>query len=462
MAFQVRPEHAARSEIGAVVSSVPFATTEAIKQSMDYVSESVGTTHRDSNTTADSNDGVRYENTRPTGESAPEVSEGGMSGGGMMSGEGMSSGGMSAGGMSGDGMSSGGMSSSRNQGLPSAGIAPGAGADYREPSSLEAPGSGTGSRGFESGMSGSGLGESSGSGIGSTGFESGMSSSGYGQSSTSGMENSNAEMGSVPGSSMSGLGSTTSGFGSSVTSGVQALGGEASEMGGGIITTADGRQTYAADGYGGGSMGQYSTDSGLDAGRIAGTVFGQSSTTDNGSDLRDIDATSARGASGLSPDGLGWSGVGSTGLDRSGMESRGTSGPAYPTDTSSSRTDYPTLNNPDVPMDSGNYNSGNYSTGLDSTAPGRDDVNTTDRTAPADYDPNPASTEGSAEVAAENPEMLNKSSDGTTDESAGAAEGGPGKGVPHSSSRENESAIPFAGGERLGERHWGESKRVPE
>ncbi|KAK1824144.1 hypothetical protein LTR12_001445 [Friedmanniomyces endolithicus] len=445
MAFQVRPEHAARSEIGAVVSSVLCkkptpATTEAIKQSMDYISESVGTTHRDPNTTADSNDGVRYENTRPTGESAPEVSEGGMSGGGMMSGEGMLGRGMSGGGMSQAPV--GGTSSSRDvhEGLPSADIALGAGAGYREPSGLEAPRSG----------------------MGSTGFESQMPSSGYGQSSISGFGNSNAEMGSVPASSMSGLGSTTSGLGSSVTSGAQALGGEESKMGGGIITTADGRQTYAADGYGGGSMGQYSTDSGLDAGRIAGTVFGQSSTTDIGSDLRDIDATSARGASGLSPDGLGWSGVGSTGLDRSGMESRGTSGPAYPTDTSSSRTDYPTLNNPDVPMNSGNYNSGNHNTGLDSTAPGRDDVNTTDRTAPADYDPNPASTEGSAEVAAENPEMLNKASAGTTDESAGAAGAGAGKGLPHSSSRENESAIPFAGGERLGERHWGESKRVPE
>ncbi|KAK1091637.1 hypothetical protein LTR48_005894 [Friedmanniomyces endolithicus] len=351
---------------------------------MEAIKQSLGLTHSDPKSTADSNEGVRDESTRPTGS-----------------------------------------------GLPS-----------------------------------SGLGESS-AGMGSTGYESGMSSSGLGQSSTSGFGNSNAERGSVPGSSMTGLGSTTTGLASSVTPGAQALGGEGSNMGGGIITTADGRQTYAADGYGGGSMGQQSTGSGLGDERLAGTTFEQSLTTANGSSLRDIDATSARGPSGLSPDGLGWSGVGSTDLDQSGVESRGNSGPAYPTDTSSSRTDYPTLNNPDVPMNSGNYNTGNqntgnYSTGLDSTAPGRDDVNTTNRSAPADYDPNPASTEGSAEVAAENPEMLNKASVGTTDESAASVEGGSGRGLPHSSSRENESAIPFAGGERLGERHWGESKKVPE
>ncbi|KAK1075796.1 hypothetical protein LTR74_000204 [Friedmanniomyces endolithicus] len=455
---------------------------------MEAIKQSLGLTHSDAKSTADSNEGVRDENTRPTGEtselagegrsqtlptsenagrvqerglgeSAPGMSEGGMSGGGMtggaMSGGGMSGGGMSGGGMSGGGMSGGGMMA--GEGMSGGGM-----------SSTSGIGNSSvmGSTGFESGMPRSDLGVSS-AGMGSTGYESGMSSSGLGQSSTSGFGNSNAEMGSVPGSSMTGLGSTTTGLASSVTPGAQALGGEGSNMGGGIITTADGRQTYAADGYGGGSMGQQSTGSGLGDERLAGTTFEQSLTTANGSSLRDIDATSARGPSGLSPDGLGWSGVGSTGLDQSGVESRGNSGPAYPTDTSSSRTDYPTLNNPDVPMNSGNYNTGNqntgnYSTGLDSTAPGRDDVNTTNRSAPADYDPNPASAEGSAEVAAENPEMLNKASVGTTDESAASVEGGSGRGLPHSSSRENESAIPFAGGERLGERHWGESKKVPE
>ncbi|KAK1085900.1 hypothetical protein LTR33_001831 [Friedmanniomyces endolithicus] len=484
---------------------------------MEAIKQSLGLTHSDPKSTADSNEGVRDESTRPTGEtselagegrsqtlptsenagrvqerglgeSVPGMSEGGMSGGGMsgggMLGEGMSAGGMSGGAMSGGGMSGGGMSGG--------GMMAGEGMSGGGMSSTSGIGnsSGMGSTGFESGMPRSGLGESSTSGfgnssvgMGSTGFQSGLPSSGLGessagmgstgydsglgQSSTSGFGNSNAEMGSVHGSSMTGLGSTTTGLASSVTPGAQALGGEGSNMGGGIITTADGRQTYAADGYGGGSMGQQSTGSGLGDERLAGTTFEQSLTTANGSSLRDIDATSARGPSGLSPDGLGWSGVGSTGLDQSGVESRGNSGPAYPTGTSSSRTDYPTLNNPDVPMSSGNYNTGNqntgnYGTGLDSTALGRDDINTTNRTAPADYDPNPASTEGSAEVAAENPEMLNKASVGTTDESAASVEGGSGRGLPHSSSRENESAIPFAGGERLGERHWGESKKVPE
>ncbi|KAK0255637.1 hypothetical protein LTS09_009306 [Friedmanniomyces endolithicus] len=476
---------------------------------MEAIKQSLGLTHSDPKSTADSNEGVRDENTRPTGQtselagesrsqtlptsefaggeqerglgqSAPGMSEAGMSGGGM-SGGGMSGGGMSSGGMSsGGGMMSGGMSS--GGGMMSGDSMSGAGLSEGSMSAESMSGgmsstsgignpSGMGSTGFQSGMPSSGLGASS-PGMGSTGYESGIPRSGLGESSISGIGNSNTEMGSVPGSSMTGLGSTTTGLASSVTPGAQALGGEGSSLGGGIITTADGRQTYAADGYGGGSMGQQSTDSGLGDDRLAGTTFEQSLTSAHGSSLRDIDAASARGPSGLSPDGLGWSGADSTGLDRSGIETRGNSGPAYPTDTSSSRTDYPTLNNPNVPMNGGNYdggnynggnhNSGNYSTGLDSTAPGRDDVNTTDRSAPADYDPNPASTEGSAEVAAENPEMLNKASVGTTDETAASVDGGSGRGLPHSSSRENESAIPFAGGERLGERHWGESKKVPE
>ncbi|TKA69223.1 hypothetical protein B0A55_07732 [Friedmanniomyces simplex] len=408
---------------------------DTIKQGVNYVTESVGltdSTDGTSNLPAGSNDGMRNENTRPTGETS-EL----MSGGRPQTlpksdiadrvqerGLGETAPGMSEGG----GILGGGMSS--------------AGFEDRQQSGL--------------GSSGSQLGTSS-SGPGSSGSQLGTSNSGFGERSSSGL----GPSGSGLGSSNMGLGSSGSGLGSSIMSGGQGLRGEDSSTGGGgIVTTEDGRQTYAADGYGGSSIGNTSTGSGLDAERIAGTVFGQSSTAANGSSLRDTDATSSLGSSGLGSSGLGSSGIGSSGLERSGTESTGTSGAGYPTGSSGSRTNYPTLDNPDVPVHRG----GNDNTATDSTASGRNDINTSNRNAPADYTPDPASTEGSAEVAAENPEMASKEMAGTTDESAGGAGSGSGtsKGGPHSSSRENESAIPFAGGERLGEKHWGESKKVAE
>ncbi|TKA53502.1 hypothetical protein B0A55_12919, partial [Friedmanniomyces simplex] len=333
---------------------------DTIKQGVNYVTESVGltdSTDGTSNLTAGSNDGLRNENTRPTGETSRLTSEGrpqtlpksDIADRVQERGLGESAPGMSQGG----GMSGGGMSSARDTtegsaladpataavGLPTAGIVPGAGAEDRQQFGLKSSGSGLGTSNSE-------FIERSSSGLGASG---------------SGL-----------GSSTMGLGSSGSGLGSSIMSGGQGLRGEDSSTGGGIVTTEDGRQTYAADGYGGSSIGNTSTGSGLDAERIAGTVFGQSSTAANGSSLRDTDVTSSLGSSGLGSSGLGSSGIGSSGLERSGTESTGTSGAGYPTGSSGSHTNYPTLDNPDVPIHRGS----NDNAATDSTASGRNDINT--------------------------------------------------------------------------------------
>ncbi|KAK3112859.1 hypothetical protein LTR53_010410 [Teratosphaeriaceae sp. CCFEE 6253] len=214
----------------------------------------------------------------------------------------------------------------------------------------------------------------------------------------------------------------------------------------GIITTADGRQTYAPDGHGGGEgvLGEGSDF----ARRVAGLAVGQPSTTDG-----EANTTSAYGSHLGGQSGLDYS-TGSSGLRaESGTPSRSFTSSTYAGSDADLST-ASTSNGTNRFANSGN---------LDSTAPNRSDINSNDRLAPADYNPDPASTEGSAEVAANNPEMAAQQLSGTTDQMAGH---GHGTHTPinhnHSHTMENDDAIPFAGGVKLGSKHFGESKRVPE
>ncbi|KAK3116049.1 hypothetical protein LTR53_003997 [Teratosphaeriaceae sp. CCFEE 6253] len=214
----------------------------------------------------------------------------------------------------------------------------------------------------------------------------------------------------------------------------------------GIITTADGRQTYAPDGHGGGEgvLGEGSDF----ARRVAGLAVGQPSTTDG-----EANTTSAYGSHLGGQSGLDYS-TGSSGLRaESGTPSRSFTSSTYAGSDADLST-ASTSNGTNRFANSGN---------LDSTAPNRSDINSNGRLAPADYNPDPASTEGSAEVAANNPEMAAQQLSGTTDQMAGH---GHGTHTPinhnHSHTMENDDAIPFAGGVKLGSKHFGESKRVPE
>ncbi|KAK5694208.1 hypothetical protein LTR97_009830 [Elasticomyces elasticus] len=254
----------------------------------------------------------------------------------------------------------------------------------------------------------------------------------------------------------------------------------------GVVTGEGGRQTYSPDGHGLDGNGNLGTGSGLDAQGIASRVFG-APVADGGKDAMPTSTSaSVLGASGLAGAqyaGTSWhrsvgtssnyGGVDFSGLDQPRTQPQTSDSPVFGStmsgrgsvDTSNTRAASNgglTSTERDNVSTTSNHNTS--SSGLDSTAPGRNDINSSDRAAPSDYKPDPASTEGSAEVAANNPEKANKEAAGTTDETEGDGHDWhrPGAAGKHTATRENEDAIPTAGGVKLGEKHWGESKKLPD
>ncbi|KAK3643499.1 hypothetical protein LTR56_010237 [Elasticomyces elasticus] len=251
----------------------------------------------------------------------------------------------------------------------------------------------------------------------------------------------------------------------------------------GVVTGEGGRQTYSPDGHGLDGNGNLRTGSGLDAQGIASRVFGAPVADGVKDTMPTSTSASVLGASGLAGAqyaGTSWhqsvgtssnyGGVDFSGLDQPRAQPQSSNGAVFGSTTSGrgnvDTSDTRAASNAGLSSsERDNVSTSNHNTsssGLDSTAPGRNDINTSDRAAPSDYKPDPASTEGSAEVAANNPEMANKEAAGTTDETEGDGHDWhrPGAAGKHTATRENEDAIPTAGGVKLGEKHWGESKKL--